>query len=784
MQKEDKMNERNTENIVRGYLRKKGYYKPSRFIVEEQISNNPKIAKLLKNASKKGHAHGKPEFIIRSTGNSDMIIVVECKAKISKHRSPSLDKYADYAVDGVLLYASFLSKEYDVLAIAVSGQTKQEIRISHFLYPKASEKHHDYFGSKILTFDEYEDGFNKSPIKFKQDYNTLLEYTRSLNETLHNKKVKESQRSLLISGILIALQNKAFRNAYKSHTTSKQAAKFLAETINDEFSNSDIPQDKIQNLKQAFSFIRAHTTLNSDKDFIENLIEEIDIKINHFIRTYKYYDTLGQFYIEFLRYANNDKGLGIVLTPIHITELFTELAEVTAHSVVYDNCCGTSGFLISAMRKMVNDAKGDNAIIKNIKANQLIGVEYQDDIYALAISNMIIHNDGKTNIFLGDCLNLLTLIKSKYKPTIGMLNPPYKSHRGDIEEMDFVLNNLAALDVGGKCIAIIPLSCAIAISGAAHERKKILLEKHTLEAVMSMPEELFHNSKVNVVTCVLVITSHIPHPKGKKTWLGYWRDDNFVKIKSLGRIDKNHMWPEVGEKWTNTFRNRDVVDGYSVMEKLTADKEWCAEAYLETHYGNITPEMFRDFAQKYLGFRLLNNLLDLKKEPPGKPPKGQPHLVPLSSIFKVFNGIVKGSVVVRNSPESTSDIRFIRPSQSYHGSIDGFVDSKTVDSKNIYPEGTIYVSTDGQGSHTYSYMSAFDFVPNSNVSVLLPTRKMTVNEKMYYAICVTVNRYRFSYGRKPKGDRLKKLLVPNQCPDSVYQDVFAEIIDSWKKIIA
>ena len=48
--------------------------------------------------------------------------------------------------------------------------------------------------------------------------------------------------------------------------------------------------------------------------------------INLFMKTYRYHDVLGQFYIEFLRYANNDKGLGIVLTPPHITELFSELA--------------------------------------------------------------------------------------------------------------------------------------------------------------------------------------------------------------------------------------------------------------------------------------------------------------------------------------------------------------------------------------------------------------------------------------------------------------------------
>lgn len=163
-----------------------------------------------------------------------------------------------------------------------------------------------------------------------------------------------------------------------------------------------------------------------------------------------------------------------------------------------------------------------------------------------------------------------------------MLNPPYKTKSGDIEELDFVINNLSALAIGGKCVAIVPLSCAIALSGVAHERKKMILEKHTLEAVMSMPEDLFHNSKVNVVTCAMIFTAHKPHPKGKKTWLAYWRDDGFVKVKSLGRVDKNHRWASIRERWLNSFKNREVINGFSVMEELTADEEWCVEAFLET----------------------------------------------------------------------------------------------------------------------------------------------------------------------------------------------------------
>ncbi len=138
---------------------------------------------------------------------------------------------------------------------------------------------------------------------------------------------------------------------------------------------------------------------------------------------------------------------------------------------------------------------------------------------------------------------------------------------------------------------------------------------------------------------------------------------------------------------------------------------------------------------------------------------------------------------VLESPEGHSDIRYIRPSQTYEGSIAGYVDKTFIDDKYIYPDNTLYVSTDGQGSHTYSYVSSFEFIPNSNVSVLIPKRKMSVQEKIYYALCISNNRYKFSYGRKPKGDRLKNILIPLFPPKYVYDDIFEEIFNSWKKII-
>ena len=117
-------NERITESIVRDHFKDDPLFSSVKF--EEQKSTNIRIAECLASASKSGKDRpGKPEFLITfPTQSSDYVIVVECKAKTDKHESTNRDHAKDYAVDGVLHYAKFLSSEFNVVAIAVSGETK------------------------------------------------------------------------------------------------------------------------------------------------------------------------------------------------------------------------------------------------------------------------------------------------------------------------------------------------------------------------------------------------------------------------------------------------------------------------------------------------------------------------------------------------------------------------------------------------------------------------------------------------------------------------------------
>jgi len=600
------MNERKNEAIVKKLLNKNGYMDNAGVTIEEQDSDFPKIKKLLKNASKSGGGQGFPDFIITSKGDPELLIVIECKADHKKQASEKLDKYSEYALDGAMLYASFLAKEYNVIAIGTSGETSKNFKIDHKLIIKGQNTFNDFDADKILELDNYKDIFITHPAKFNADYTELVQYSQKLNKKLHSKKVKEGQRSLLISAILISLKNEAFYAGYHGHKTGKQLANAIVQTIVNELESTEIPKEKIEALKYAYGFIKTHGILSSDKEFMLELIGEIDEKLNSFLKTHSYFDALGQFYIEFLRYANHDKGLGIVLTPPHITELFSELAEVNKDSVIYDNCCGTGGFLISAMKKMISCANGDNRKIKNIKKNQLIGVEFQDDIYALAVSNMIIHNDGMSNLFHDDCFEFSEKAIGKYKPNVGFLNPPYKSDTEDKEELEFTLDNLKFLEKNSLCVSIIPISCLLAQDGPNLELKKKILEEHTLEAVVSMPIELFNNSKVTVVTAIAVIRAHAPHPSRKKTWFGLWRDDGFVKVKNKGRIDQNNSWKDVEKTWLDAYVNRENISGFSVSKEVTAEDEWCAEAFLETNYSKISENDFIKELKKYAAFKALN----------------------------------------------------------------------------------------------------------------------------------------------------------------------------------
>ncbi len=592
-------NEALTEDLVSAKFNALGYFNNAQLKIERQQTTKARINKLLQNASKRGSCKGYPDFIVTSEAENNFVCVIECKADVTKHQSEHLNKYSDYAVDGAKLYADYLSKEMDVLYIGVSGQTEAELKVSHYLKLK-NQKESPVFKNELLGFNSYLDQYKQE--RFRVDYDNLIKYTKTLNESMHAKKIPENNRAILFSGILIAFEDDTFYNTYASYTNAKRLSDFLVESITQKLEYSNIQKTRVHEMQQAYNFIKSHTAL-IDEGYLIELVSEIHDEVRPFIKSNEYFDILSHCYVEFLKYANNDSGLGIVLTPAHIAELFCEIANVNCNSVVFDNCCGTSSFLVAAMQKMVNDAAGDKEAIEQIKKRQLVGIEYQDHIFTLGVSNMIIHGDGKTNIMKGDCFKKINEI-GQYKPTVGLLNPPYNDVTG-IDELEFIDNNLSAIEKNGIVVAIVPMRCALYQKGQGLALKQRILAKHTLEAVMSMPDDLFY--PIGTVTCIMVFRAHVPHETSKcKTWFGYWKDDGFIKVKHRGRVDVANKWNMTLSYWLEIYRNREVHAGESVTKKVTAADEWCAEAYMETDYSKITQADFEMVVRNYAVFKLLS----------------------------------------------------------------------------------------------------------------------------------------------------------------------------------
>ncbi|MFV0237002.1 MAG: N-6 DNA methylase [Flavobacteriales bacterium] len=771
-------NERKTENIVRTHFNKF----ISTIEIEEQKSDNPKIDKLLKSASKKGSGRGYPEFIISYKTNSDLLIVIECKADITKHESINKDKYSDYAVDGVLLYSSYLSKDFDVIGIAVSGESKRNLKVSHFLHLKGERKATEIFDDKLLSDEDYLNGYLKSPEKFRQDYKTLLDFTKSLNEKLHTHKILESQRSLLISCTLIALENTAFKKSYASHKTPQSLAKSLVQTVSEELEEANIGGKKLENLNTQFGFIKTDTSLSTKDKVLKEFIDEIDKNINQFIKTHEYFDVLGQLYIEFLRYANSDKGLGIVLTPPHITEFFSKIAQVNKNSIAFDNCTGTGGFLISAMKEMILDAKGDESKIQNIKSKQLIGIEYQSHIFALAVSNMYIHQDGKTNILNGSCFDskIISEIKSR-KPTVGFLNPPYQSNKKkDIDEYEFILNNLDCLVDGGTCVAIVPMQKALATKGKVFEYKKTILKKHTLEAVLSMPDELFFNSKVGVVSCVMIFTAHRPHPEHKETFFGYYKDDGFVKRKTQGRFDAYGKWDSMKDKWIANYQNKKNEHGFSINKLVTEKDEWCAEAYMKTYYGKLTNNQFESTLLKYTSFLFRNKLVDFVTK---ESVTNEYIILDIDNwkefklegeLFEITGS--KTTPVLELEEYGTGGFPYVTTQATNNGT-DGFYDYYTEEGNVLTVDSAVI----GYCSYQPKHFSASD-----HVEKLIPKFKMNNYIAMFFVTILNLEQYRYNYGRKASQTRMKtisiKLPEKNGVPDFEFMENYIKSLP-YSKIL-
>jgi len=316
---------------------------------------------------------------------------------------------------------------------------------------------------------------------------------------------------LFISFCLIALQDPKFSSdlAKKEFPSEERLLQDLKDipkkVMKEEYQEKLI--SKISGVLENKELGKEH---KEKKNRLSSILMELREKIIPFMKGSSA-DVIGVFYHEFLKYSKGDGGgLGIVLTPSHIVELFTELVDLKPEHKVLDICCGTGSFLIAALSKMRKEATREER--EKIK-NNLYGIESQAKVYHLLLTNMILHGDGKSHVYNENCFDTeekdseteepkeIGKIIKKVEFDRGFLNPPY-SLKGGANEGKFILHLLDLMRKSAKVAVITHLR--LARGGVMKKQRKELLEKHKLEAVMTMSPKLFYGNQSQPPTCIMV----------------------------------------------------------------------------------------------------------------------------------------------------------------------------------------------------------------------------------------------------------------------------------------
>lgn len=631
---------------------------------------------------------GYPDFFYHDP-SKNYFIVVEAKALKQSEAEEEVKWYME----------NNNKKNEAVVGIAVSGQNLNQLKVSYYYKKKGSSKIETLqTKDKLLTLENLDITINKKLYGETVTEEELVNILNYLNKRFHeDKKVRNTDRSLFFSGLLIALSNNNFRNNYKNilaptaeEVSSVNASVLQSHYLNEAILNAISGQlsSKVNNLskqfnwRDKFSFIRnIDYSLEDYKEIIELIENKIYLPFSHDEKQ----DILGKAYKIFLsRSGTRAEDKNIILTPDHIKELMVKLARLSIDDVVIDTCMGSGGFLMEAMEVMINMAKDDEDKIAKIQENQLIGFEIDSVLFALACSNMFLHGDGRSNLLYrsslldsdknGKLINsndeiLLNYIK-KLKPTKSIINPPYENNN----PIDFTLQAIDYLEPNGKLIIIMPTPT---LSMNKDDKTKKLLSKAKLDFVIKMPLNLFVEQKRTVNTSIFGFTK-TKHLYEDEVLFVNLKDDGFESIQHKGRVDVNNQWNDLENKIINIINNSKEVEGLSQKKRIYFKEKDNSEKYILNPSG-----------------------IDIKEK--------QENMVKISDLFDIDKDILQSEKLQSTKNESWGEYDFITAADDW----------KKHTSYTHDCEALIYAVSAGGSLGKSQYVNG-KFIPSDLVAVLTP----------------------------------------------------------------
>lgn len=470
----------------------------------------------------------------------------------------------------------------------------------------------------LRTMEEYVD-FYTSKINDKEK---VMQNTYKLNELLHRHSIPEKLRSQFVGTCLLALKNGL---DYSTLSLTPAQIRTRIKEILEGLLNSDINKnEKLVLLNRNVLENQYVRQLNivAFREILSFIEENILPFIND--KSTSGQDLLNLFFVTFNKYVGKSNK-NQAFTPDHITDFMSKVAGVNKRSVVLDPCCGSGSFLVRAMTQALDDC-ATAAEQDKVKKFQIFGIEFDEDVYGLATTNMLIHSDGNSNIRKGSCFDLADII-TEAKPNVVLMNPPYNGQRIHLPEqyvqtwpkdkkedpskgfyfVKYIAELLNSKNISATLAVLLPVACAIGTSGEIARIKTEILRENSLKAVFTLPNEIFYPG-ASASACCMVFEIGKKHDENPFTFFGYYKDDGFKKKKNLGRVEQinpatgKSKWVEIEQKWLDVYKKHEAIDGFSAVHKVSGDDEWLCEAYMKTDYSKLTEQDFQRTINDYLAY--------------------------------------------------------------------------------------------------------------------------------------------------------------------------------------
>ena len=578
----------------------------------------------LKTASKKGSGKvGYPEFTAKS---GEFILIIEDKADLIK-QVKYLDEneselaidtksITDFAENGALHYAKEIVAKTNfqrVFAFGCSGDEKHHVIRPIFVSKDGYKLLHpveNFENFSEENIDKYyrEQVLEETPPE-TVELQEILKKSAELHEHLRNYgQLGDSEKPLVVSAILLALRENPNIADLLRGDSVKTDGSIIFDALSTHMTRVEVkPETKKEQVLSQFNIVKDRTILNQfderlQKTPLKYFTEYLKQNVYASVVANTKEDVLGRFYGQFIRYSGGDgQTLGVVLTPSHITELFCDLIDLKPEDIVFDPTCGTGGFLITAMHKMLEQAEISEA--DKIKKDRIHGIEIREDMFSIATTNMILRGDGKSNLLKDDFLrrSVETMRANNY--SVGLMNPPYSQAKGKdtahLSEIHFIEHLLDSLADKGRAVVIVPQSTMVGKTSEDKQVKKRLLKKHTLEGVITLNKNTFYGIGTNA--CIAVFTAHQPHNPQKYCKFMNFEDDGFIVSKHIGLIETERAKEKKTHLLSCWLHDAPADTKFMVKTTVEPEDEWLHSFY---YFNDEIPKQadFEQTISDYLTF--------------------------------------------------------------------------------------------------------------------------------------------------------------------------------------